>query len=99
MRISDWSSDVCSSDLECPRHVREVERMLDHSPVSAIGHNVSPAFWDELQETIGMSERNYLVALAIDDERRRRDLADIVLVPGQPAGRLDRKSTRLTSSH
>src|SRR3546814_11105216 len=36
-----------------------------------------------------MSERNYLVALAIDDERRRRDLADIVLVPGQPAGRLD----------
>src|SRR3546814_9130262 len=92
MRISDWSSDVCSSDLafsaepsrlrtgshgvrlerappsrpaasaiaarrmpsssicECPRHVREVERMLDHSPVSAIGHNVSPAFWDELQD-------------------------------------------------
>src|SRR3546814_15463569 len=110
MRISDWSSDVCSSDLrappsrpaasaiaarrmpsssicECPRHVREVERMLDHSPVSAIGHNVSPAFWDELQETIGMSERNYLVALAIDDERRRRDLADIVLVPGQQIGR------------
>src|SRR3546814_18688739 len=78
-----------SSSCECPRHCREVGRRRDHSPVAARGQNVSPAFWDDRQETIGMSERNYLFALAIDDERRRRDLADIVLVPGQPAGRLD----------
>src|SRR3546814_16778998 len=88
------SSSIC----ECPRHVREVERMLDHSPVSAIGHNVSPAFWDELQETIGMSERNYLVALAIDYERRRRDFAVIVLVLGQPAGRIDLLTLRRVGS-
>src|SRR3546814_8051879 len=26
MRISDWSSDVCSSDLRCPRSVRRAPR-------------------------------------------------------------------------
>src|SRR3546814_8478475 len=26
MRISDWSSDVCSSDLDAPSHVRHPDR-------------------------------------------------------------------------
>src|SRR3546814_4444818 len=30
MRISDWSSDVCSSDLPCPRH-----RMADQHQLGA----------------------------------------------------------------
>src|SRR3546814_20491844 len=29
MRISDWSSDVCSSDLECRAHFRGVLDLLD----------------------------------------------------------------------
>src|SRR3546814_6203951 len=29
MRISDWSSDVCSSDLICPRAARTRERPRD----------------------------------------------------------------------
>src|SRR3546814_14971526 len=33
MRISDWSSDVCSSDLYCSRHVRDGFRL------SARSHN------------------------------------------------------------
>src|SRR3546814_7020641 len=33
MRISDWSSDVCSSDLEA-RHVRDLERSTGLSPGS-----------------------------------------------------------------
>src|SRR3546814_10337125 len=28
MRISDWSSDVCSSDLQCQRSRGRVERLL-----------------------------------------------------------------------
>src|SRR3546814_7952620 len=29
MRISDWSSDVCSSDLQDPRHEQESEEQQD----------------------------------------------------------------------
>src|SRR3546814_19832728 len=33
MRISDWSSDVCSSDLQCLRHLALVNRLtLAHRP-------------------------------------------------------------------
>src|SRR3546814_16156512 len=31
MRISDWSSDVCSSDLRCPRRIAAVQR-TGHRP-------------------------------------------------------------------
>src|SRR3546814_6279025 len=30
MRISDWSSDVCSSDLHTSLHVRTVKRAIDN---------------------------------------------------------------------
>src|SRR3546814_3173130 len=36
MRISDWSSDVCSSDL-CPGHVRHHTAFVDYLEVAASG--------------------------------------------------------------
>src|SRR3546814_17834460 len=30
MRISDWSSDVCSSDLHCPQSLRQQEKQATH---------------------------------------------------------------------
>src|SRR3546814_9695433 len=41
MRISDWSSDVCSSDLRAPPTPMEVKRMPDDaSPVVATGSSI-----------------------------------------------------------
>src|SRR3546814_11831433 len=40
MRISDWSSDVCSSDLTESRFAnydRTVGRTLDHNPILGLG--------------------------------------------------------------
>src|SRR3546814_1422574 len=45
MRISDWSSDVCSSDLRSRRHQRPVLRRAadqgDRSQRPQVGHEVS----------------------------------------------------------
>src|SRR3546814_9775339 len=46
MRISDWSSDVCSSDLLVERR-RLFEFLLDHQPADEIDAHVEPAHEDE----------------------------------------------------
>src|SRR3546814_3869850 len=38
MRISDWSSDVCSSDLRAQRNPSPVERRANPSPVERRGN-------------------------------------------------------------
>src|SRR3546814_9537623 len=103
MRISDWSSDVCSSDLG---HVRRV---------AAAGHGAADGLGDgadvvrggaaaepdvahvELQA--GACEVRAFVAVAGEGIERGRERA----IPGNTgAGRIgqgDRKSTRLNSSH
>src|SRR3546814_19539243 len=40
MRISDWSSDVCSSDLWFPEWTHRVIR-----PMLAVNHSLSEAVW------------------------------------------------------
>src|SRR3546814_10644977 len=42
MRISDWSSDVCSSDLELPGSTVEVKR-LDHGADQPVANHLSPS--------------------------------------------------------
>src|SRR3546814_8954231 len=37
MRISDWSSDVCSSDLDAGRHRQRVPRVADAEAVDLAG--------------------------------------------------------------
>src|SRR3546814_1276775 len=101
MRISDWSSDVCSSDLHLPR--RADSRITDTRIELDALHRPDPA---ERPAPAGL--------LCTDGERRtleRADAArahrlDVVRAHGavSKAGRddrtgVDRKSTRLNSSH
>src|SRR3546814_3127714 len=113
MRISDWSSDVCSSDL---LSLGDVD--LDASLLRAFGKGSK-----ERIVPIGGPATRALVAWLSEDGRgalvpaqwRRRDDADAVFL-GARGGRItrqgvwdvlrrhvrrvgDRKSTRLNSSH
>src|SRR3546814_5904589 len=85
MRISDWSSDVCSSDLG-------IGHLL--GPVDGIAHGISGgcnvrhiATLDPLAGTVARSEHDHVAHLV--------DSGD----DGGNPERADRKSTRLNSSH
>src|SRR3546814_3564015 len=98
MRISDWSSDVCSSDLHAiergPLFTRQIQPALRrlrqralsldlwHAMLVACRHQLAGA----LQPLFGLDH----VA------RREPLLAASVLAEGD---QVDRKSTRLNSSH
>src|SRR3546814_10318856 len=101
MRISDWSSDVCSSDL------------VQHAAEHLIGcyRDGDPDFiaHTSLREDIGpglmVSGRNLLISTATRMQRRRVDallqhevsIHLLTFINGDAQG--DRKSTRLNSSH
>src|SRR3546814_7989141 len=100
MRISDWSSDVCSSDLAnrfspgtCPRLIVKVGSALLVSPEGEVH-----AEWVEtlVADIAGRAQAGQQVAIvssgAIALGARRLEL------PGGGRNR-DRKSTRLNSSH
>src|SRR3546814_10072998 len=63
MRISDWSSDVCSSDLLWIRAVMRVESRGDAraiSPKGAIGlMQVMPATWTEMRTRYALGPDPY----------------------------------------
>src|SRR3546814_4073841 len=94
MRISDWSSDVCSSDLEAdqnadhegdhlvPGHRRQAatDRQI------AAGHQQAADIAGEDDAVIGRPQ-----PVHGDPEREGQAKRD--------GGKRDRKSTRLTSSH
>src|SRR3546814_8703314 len=94
MRISDWSSDVCSSDLRC-------YRCADGRDI-AVGA-VEQQFYRQLLELIGAP-----ATLLESQNDHARWPADSEILAGIFAGRSrddwctllqDRKSTRLNSSH
>src|SRR3546814_1782622 len=102
MRISDWSSDVCSADLAQRRFVRDVTRGEEQRPILAV------------QVGKLMFEVDVVMRVAADVARAARTRADVVqrlfhrlddlgmlthreIVVRAPDG--DRKSTRLNSSH
>src|SRR3546814_4038489 len=102
MRISDWSSDVCSSDLEGFGRVEQLLQGIDaqharpreDSIVDSIGAGQGPGVGSR-----GTGALRMPAALDDDDRlaaggnaRRRHELAGV-------GDRLDRKSTRLNSSH
>src|SRR3546814_7413175 len=100
MRISDWSSDVCSSDLDgdlaaAPRLLRQRddlhrrgERFVRTLPLVADAEAVA-RHADSTQFVDPPGRERALGAAPIEDE------ADI----GHVLARGDRKSTRLNSSH
>src|SRR3546814_3394560 len=107
MRISDWSSDVCSSDLLQVNRLLErgayIFQFVDHDAFGAHGFGDSgEALVVELSgDEAAIVEINlvflFRAPLAIvEDHRGNRN---IVAYAGHGFHQADRKSTRLNSSH
>src|SRR3546814_8280415 len=100
MRISDWSSDVCSSDLIEPvlAHFHEDEQMdrlaecLFHVLLRRLAHEPYGL------AALAQADRLVLIAADVDDllDARR---AVLEIFPALGLDGQDRKSTRLNSSH
>src|SRR3546814_5206964 len=104
MRISDWSSDVCSSDLE-DHFINRFATMMRLSPIMPViapGAKFQPVYVGDVADAV-------VAALASDAAGKTYELGGPqVLTMGEllrwiadATGRspLDRKSTRLHSSH
>src|SRR3546814_4141193 len=92
MRISDWSSDVCSSDLDDPVVFLEPKRLYNGPFDGYPDRPVTPWSAHPLGE---VPEGHFTVPLGAAAVRRAG--ADVtVLAYGTM---VDRKSTRLNSSH
>src|SRR3546814_8507304 len=101
MRISDWSSDVCSSDLSAPVIVGEV--MLAASAIEIIGGTPLIAL-DRIYTGPGriIAKAEFLLPGGSVKDRAAKAILLAArengrLKPGMPV--VDRKSTRLNSSH
>src|SRR3546814_1441538 len=99
MRISDWSSDVCSSDLveqqEIEHRVDALGPALDH-----LGHLARPAREVKAQaQRVQMGEgRDRQFARRVLPDAFEHHVAQVIeKYPGK--ARADRKSTRMNSSH
>src|SRR3546814_7885883 len=106
MRISDWSSDVCSSDLE-----QGVIQVIDRD--GAVIPGVEPRRYAHLPLVVGSDAPAHaamLIAVMNSEPELRERVTAAVRVGGrrwniQIEGRIDvrlpedRKSTRLNSSH
>src|SRR3546814_5215134 len=110
MRISDWSSDVCSSDLRLADRLGQraaqpfgARGILKHAHLLEENGRVQPRRQDEmpLEQRIRATE---LVEHFVWGHRRTSSLQSASVQYEAPGGRAtdvpkDRKSTRLNSSH
>src|SRR3546814_6824664 len=109
MRISDWSSDVCSSDLDCrlryvkcSRRTPKASMFLDDNCISQIPKvegDIRHKFLTPRQRTANKhrwARTNWLPSFA-GPGPPRLDTSVRSLWPAYEHG--DRKSTRLNSSH
>src|SRR3546814_2000878 len=100
MRISDWSSDVCSSDLVCDiDHFKTINDAHGH----ALGDRVIVALARILMEfapadaiTARFGGEEFIMFLPDADAARAATTANDIR---ESVAREDRKSTRLNSSH
>src|SRR3546814_5455954 len=101
MRISDWSSDVCSSDLRPHSAGSSSGASLTERLASKVAAEAAQAMATGAHDRAMMlAER--VVAVAPADAGYRTLLAQIYLRAGRFVSAdqaLDRKSTRLNSSH
>src|SRR3546814_1705812 len=95
MRISDWSSDVCSSDLDGDVSLARHHRRVDH--VHRVEHRRQQAAERYLGERPGVEVGD--VALVLDGHLRQAGVGELPCEAAELLGELDRKSTRLNSSH
>src|SRR3546814_8331792 len=114
MRISDWSSDVCSSDLEAARLIVEAANLLESDQLEETGGGVGVGDPDHGVKIFGHApnivprRRNGTGALPL---QRRLSIANnfafgaslvtlnLFQGPWPDLEYKDRKSTRLNSSH
>src|SRR3546814_8931874 len=112
MRISDWSSDVCSSDLTIKPVAYALAVGLIAGPIlsSMLGFQILSSTARERSQTAAVAVQAQICATQARiadpkagelDWSARRDLADHwAIMPGaKEAAPGDRKSTRLNSSH
>src|SRR3546814_9764209 len=102
MRISDWSSDVCPSDLATDRQMQRAPVARDGAP-DHIEKIRERAFDVALFEQIGDHHHETVILELLADDRRLGQLCETrgarrENLVGQLAA-IDRKSTRLNSSH
>src|SRR3546814_8823515 len=113
MRISDWSSDVCSSDLNHPE-VFLIVLLNDERPEevtdmqrSVVGEVISSTFDEPAQRHVQVAEMVIEKAKRLVEHKKdvvilldsitRLGRAYNTVVPS--SGKVDRKSTRPNSSH
>src|SRR3546814_10355790 len=97
MRISDWSSDVCSSDLAGNPRPRLFRLVEDRAVVNRMGFNNGGQA--AAAGRIACLRRHGLpVPLGINIGANK-DSADRIADYAKGAATIDRKSTRLNSSH
>src|SRR3546814_8669992 len=91
MRISDWSSDVCSSDLGRLEAVRKISFSVDQGQIVALVGSNGAGKSTTLKAIIGL-----MMPASGTLRFEGRDITSM-----GPAARVqaDRKSTRLNSSH
>src|SRR3546814_1178181 len=98
MRISDWSSDVCSSDLLCASlryflQIDETAGALDDVRIDEAQHIRRVA------QFVGIDQTRCGEKVANAFERNRRNRLIERQLAHARRNVLDRKSTRLNSSH
>src|SRR3546814_4744128 len=107
MRISDWSSDVCSSDLQAGTLVGTEAQRLQHAVemaalAAATLHGEAGRLVEGDDVVVAIEHGGLQGGRILCGDRRRRSSRTRGTRPGgcRPGGcRLDRKSTRLNSSH
>src|SRR3546814_5175010 len=110
MRISDWSSDVCSSDLEVGL-IKTEQTNPDGSTSTGVG-SVTTASLVQLNQATNEATASRIAAeekwraiektplLSIPDVLANKAIQDLLNQRAQATAALrDRKSTRLNSSH
>src|SRR3546814_16501188 len=72
MRISDWSSDVCSSDLDAPVEGRlMLLSRVDEQRLIALTRNLRRHSWEEVvDERAAQADRLEIIAAAIGGDHR-----------------------------
>src|SRR3546814_7132799 len=109
MRISDWSSDVCSSDLgryaqPGPKPDRETGGINEYEIWAFVDHDAYKGmkrYWGLAQRITASALRGRaeiaLSVFTLDEMDRLRAVGNRFLTDKYDGG--DRKSTRLNSSH
>src|SRR3546814_2795436 len=101
MRISDWSSDVCSSDLAATRVVdafsKETLNGGAKGAAISIFESTKQRFFGQI--LIAMKLPSLIPAIEADLARGECVVVQLVSTAEAMLDRADRKSTRLNSSH